>query len=439
MKIRIYDFWIDIILLMGVGVPLIFGGVLDTWRTIMTITIIAVTIIFVSTHRLKKNGSSRFLLFYILLVLAIVLYEIIKASKAFSYSTYEIFYASRQYLWIILAIPLTHVISSGQSVDRHLKRISNIVLLSLGLRTFTWFCGNYLGITVFHTLFYEYGNSWGRGGKQRIDATALIGVLIPLLFYLYQKSKNTKCFTTLCFVFVYLVLVSQTRTLILGFAVCILAMIFFEKRSSLKKLLFQLSLILIFSVAVNLGAIDYILGKMNISLSDGSIGYRFYEYKYYSTFLDDGRWKTGLGIITTLNSQGERLLFGNLDTKMYLDDLGIFECFFQFGMFTLFLYGALIIYLLYVMKKCRQEGDNTFSIYLIGQLFYILTVSLPLDLFGVQRSFSIPVILAISCTIHHTIEKQIKAKKYVHEEYVNESSQEKSRQKRNMVVSASGL
>lgn len=88
-----------------------------------------------------------------------------------------------------------------------------------------------------------------------------------------------------------------------------------------------------------MGLVDFILNKLNISLNDGSIGFRQYEYAYYSSLLLNGKWMTGLGIITSLNSEGNRLLFGNLNTQMYLDDLGIFECFLQFGLFTIFLYG----------------------------------------------------------------------------------------------------
>ena len=79
-----------------------------------------------------------------------------------------------------------------------------------------------------------------------------------------------------------------------------------------------------------MGVLDSLLSKMNITINDGSIGYRRYEFAYYSSLLLEGKWKTGLGIITSLNSNGNKLIFGNLDTPMYLDDLGIFECFLQF-------------------------------------------------------------------------------------------------------------
>lgn len=408
MKIRLYESLIDLLLIIGIGVPLVFGGVLDTWRTVLTIAIIFITIVYIVTHRIRKTEISLFLYIYVIGVLGIATYEIVKGGKSFDYSGYETFYALRQYLWIILAVPLYYVIIKGENVDKYLKKIVKFVLLSLGLRIFTWFCKNYLGITVFYNLLYEYGNSWGRNGNQRIDATALIGILIPVLFYLYRKYKNRKYLLSLGFVFFYLILVSQTRSLILGSAACIISMIFFEKRSSSKKLILQLSLLAVFAIAINMGALDSLLSKMNITINDGSIGYRRYEFAYYSSLLLEGKWKTGLGIITSLNSNGNKLIFGNLDTPMYLDDLGIFECFLQFGLFSIFLYGALLIYIYYVMVKCNQAKEYDFAFYLVGQFFYVAVVSIPLNLFGIQRCLSVPVILAIVCAIHNFVTKKMK-------------------------------
>lgn len=153
------------------------------------------------------------------------------------------------------------------------------------MRTVTWFCKNYLGIIVFYNLLYEYGNSWGRNSIQRIDAIALIGVLIPVLYYLYRKYNNRKYLWALGFVFTYLMLVSQTRTLILSSVVCIISMVFFEKRKSTNKLILQLLFLVAFAIAINMGALDFLLNKMNITINDGSIGYRWYEFSYYSSLL----------------------------------------------------------------------------------------------------------------------------------------------------------
>lgn len=410
MKIRLYDSMLNMLILIGVGVPLIFGGVLDTWRTALTIATILFTAIYLGTHRIKKHEENHFLYVYVFGVFVITIFEIIKAGKSFDYSVFEAFYALRQYMWLLLAIPMYYMIVKRKDVDQYLKKIVRIVMLSLGLRTCTWFLKNYLGITIFNNLLYEYGNYWGRSGKQRLDATALIGVLIPILMYFYRKNGNKKYLFSLGFVFCYLVFVSQTRTLIIGFAVCILTMIFFAKQTSVKKLIVQLSVLFIFALAINMGALDYLLSKMNISINDGSIGYRQYEYAYYSSLLYGGKWKTGLGIMTLLNSSSKKVMFGNLDTQMYLDDLGMFECFLQFGLFSVFLYGALLIYMIYVIVRCKKLKEYDFAFYLVGQFFYVAIVSIPLNLFGIQRSFSVPIIVAIVCAIHNLAIKKAEGK-----------------------------
>lgn len=408
MKIRVYESLIDIIVAVGVGIPLIFGGALDTWRTILTVAIIMLAILYVVTHGIKKTYSSGFLWLYIIGLICIAIFELIKGKSMYGYSGYETFYAVRQYLWILFAIPLYYEIIKGENFDGYLRKIVKIVIASLALRTLTWFCKNYLEITIFSSLLYEYGNSWGRGGKQRLDATALIGVLIPALYYLYKKYKKNKYAIALLFVAAYLVFVSQTRTLVLGMMACVTSMLFLEKRSSSKKLMVQLSLLALLVIAINMGAIDAILNKMNITISDGSIGYRQYEFAYYSSLLAHGKWKTGLGILTAINANGKRLMFGNLDTQMYLDDLGIFECFLQFGLFSLFLYGALLAYMVYVIIRCNKIKAYNYSLYLLGEFFYIVIVSIPLNSFGIQRIFVIPVVLAFTCAIHNSILKMEK-------------------------------
>lgn len=235
MKIRLYESLIAVIIALGVGIPLIFGGALDTWRTILTGAIIMLVLLYVITHGIKKTYSDKFLWFYILGTICIVTFELMKGKNLYDYSNYEIFYAGRQYLWMFFAIPLYYEIIKGENFDKYLKKIVGIIIASLSLRTITWLCKSYFRITIFNSLLYEYGNSWSRGGKQRIDATALIGVLIPALYYLYKKYKKNKYVVALLFVTAYLVFVSQTRTLVLGMIVCLISMFFLEKRSLSKK------------------------------------------------------------------------------------------------------------------------------------------------------------------------------------------------------------
>ena len=58
MKIRLYESLIEVIIALGVGIPLILGGVLDTWRTILTIAIVMLVLLYIITHRIKKTYSN---------------------------------------------------------------------------------------------------------------------------------------------------------------------------------------------------------------------------------------------------------------------------------------------------------------------------------------------------------------------------------------------
>lgn len=411
MKIRLYDLFIDMIIIIGVGIPLVFIWTLDTWRTVLTLMILLFLVVYLVTHGIKKNTSNGFLRFYLIIFAGILIFETVKGIKLYNYSFNEVFYALRLYIWLLFSIPLFGELLKADYYDKYIKKFVNITLISLGIRTVTWFFNNYLKISIFYNLAHEYGNVWERAGKLRIDATALIGVLIPLLFYLYKKYKNKKYLGYLLISFGYVCIVSQTRTLSIGVFACIVAMLFFEKRSLSKKLIIQLGIFAIILIVLNTGALDYIMASMNISLTDGSIGYRQYEFNYYASLLSDSKWITGLGVLTSKNGNARRLLFGDLSTQMYIDDLGMFESILQFGVLAIALYLILIIYIIYIIYKCNKFGEHAYSVYLIGQLIYICIVSIPLNLFGIQRIFSVSLILAITCSIDNKIKNKIENEK----------------------------
>lgn len=407
MKINPYEVCIWFFIIIATGIGLIFPISLDTWRTILTVLVIIFIPLYSITHKRKKSERNTFLKFYIIIYIIIVAFEILKAVNVYHYNFYETFYALREYIWILLAFPLYRILIKSKDLDEKLGIITRITLISLGLRALTWFVNTYFNIQLFTGVLYEYGNVWGRNGRQRIDATTLIGVLIPLLFYLYQKKRKKKYLVELAFVFAYLVFVSQTRMLILGYLICIVSMILFQKKASQEKYMIRMLILCIIAVSVVLGAVNLLLNYLDLSQGVMGLGYRFYEFQYFGSLLENGGWKTGIGILSAANSNAAQLLYGNLDTIMYLSDLGMFECFLQFGLFTIFMYGAIYIYMFVLITKCNSTKQYEYSSYIIGQLAYIFVISIPLNLFGVQRSFSVAIILAIVCSISYEIRKGI--------------------------------
>lgn len=404
MKIKLNEALVYLLIVIASGITLVFPFVLDTWRTIITFLVILSVATCALKYRKVKKKNNRFITIYVLIYSIIVLIGIIVGNNSFHYTLYEVFYGLRQYIWMIAVFPIYILLVRSRNIDRTLEKIINIVLFSLALRLITWISGNYLGLDLFPNLFYEYGLVWTRGGVVRIDATCFIGVVIPLLLYLYGKYHAIKYLYKLCFTVIYVLLVAQTRMVIIAVCGSIISTIFFKRRKTQKRLLVQMLVLLSIAAAFGTGLVDLILQHMNITVNDGSIGYRQYEYLYYSSLLIDNRWKYGMGIISSINYNAKRMLMGNLNTTMYLDDLGAFECFFQFGILSFLLYGLLIFYLIKTFFKCDHFG-NAFSIYLIAQLLYILIASIGLDIFGIQRIFSVPFIVAIACAISSRVDR----------------------------------
>lgn len=403
MKVKLYDLWAWMIIAAATGITLIFSVVLDTWRTVLALIIPLFTLIYLMTHRRKRSEKNKFLPGYLTAFFLIVAFEAFYAKRLFGYTINELLYGVRQYIWLLFAVPLYYIIEKTDDFDEKLITISKIIMLSLYIRAFTWLVNYTTGLIIFRDILYEFGSAWFRNDRPRIEATCLIGVLIPLLAYLFDKYRKRKYAAEIIFVFVYLLLIAQTRTLIAGFLACLCTMIFFKRRSSGRKFAIQLFILILAAFFYVLGGVDIVLSQFD--MKSGSLSFRIYEIQYYSQLLSDSRWNlTGFGILSGLNKAASALLNGNAATPMYLSDMGILECYFQFGIFSFFLYGALYVYMIYVINKCSRKNEFEYSFYLIGQLVYIVVVSIPSNLFGVERIFSVSVILAIVCSISKRID-----------------------------------
>ncbi|MDA8226461.1 MAG: hypothetical protein M0T74_01930 [Desulfitobacterium hafniense] len=395
-RINIYEAGFYFLVALATGIFLVLPVTLDTWRTILATVSIFFVLVYFMTHKKKQKCNNKYLLFYISFLVLTVGFETARAVSSYEYSVYELFYSLREYIWILLVIPLFLMFKHKGDFKSILRNIINITLVSLFIRFVTWVVYSFTGITLFSNVLYEYGISWGRNGTARIDATPLIGVVIVSLYYFYIETKNKKYLIKLLFVFFYLLVVTQTRTLLISSLFCCAIMIFFQKRKPNVRFVFQVLALTIVVGAILLGAFDKLLDYLGLSSGVIGLDYRYFEFNYYLGLLGEGNWKLGLGILTTINPASNSFIFGNLDTKMYLDDLGFLGCFVQFGLLSILMYGLLYFYMFKVMRKCFKVHQDNYGLLMMGLLSYIFMISIPLNLFGIQRSFSLPIILAVT-------------------------------------------
>lgn len=407
-RMNVFELFFYLLILISSGVVLALPWALDSWRNVLVFLSIVFTFSYFMTQKIPLGKMQINFKFYLIIYWVIFFVQSILSISRYNYTVYEYFYAARTYLWFIIVFPLFFILVKNNNFEKILINIIKITLLALLMRTLVWSVYVLFGVEIFKNLLFEYGISWSRVGSFRIDATPLISISIIGTFFFYEKTKQRKFIFYLLLIFLYLFFVTQTRTLLLGSICTIVCMIIFKKRTTDIKFLVFILTIFILVISASLGMFDRIIAYLDLDSGLQSLGYRYYEFEYYFSLLENDNWKLGLGILSSQNVVTDSILFGNLSTPMYLDDLGIFGLFVQFGLLSLPLYFSFLFSVYAVMKKCFNSSYSEYGLFLMGALVYYLLVSVPLDLFGIQRSFSIPIIFAFVGYIENLVKSNKK-------------------------------
>ena len=400
MKIKFtpYEALYYVIAAMLVGIFLIFGIKIDTLRNYGTIFSIISLILFIPTFISRFKFFPKAAKIYSILLIISIFIGIYIASIRYGYNFSNIFFVSRQYVWIMLFwFPLTLFIQRQKNFDKVIKNIVNILVLSLSIRSFVWGIYTFGNLELFPTILREFGDLWFRNETViRVDGTPLIGIGLLLSYYQYSKTRSQLNLLKTIFILSYALFVAQTRILSITLIFALMVMHLANKDNKLRKLkVFTVSLIglLMSLVILFLDKISMFWDSM-ASKQDLGIGFRFWEIRYYQSILLPNNWKFGMGALTSSNPEAQYILNGANGSKMFLDDLGIYELYFQFGLISLLLYGFLIYKLIDLIRKLNHEMLMERSL-LMGILVYVIFSMISLNIYGIQRSFSLSIILAI--------------------------------------------
>lgn len=397
-RIELVELLYYISVALSVGLFLFLNVSLFVHRNLLTLVSITTLILMIPTLLLNIRNISRSAFFFGITFLSCVLYQIIRATNTYFYSSIEIFYAIRQYTWVLLFFVLIYLFANDEKkMKRILDNTLSILSVSLLLRFFSWFSFTFLKANLFPNILMEFGKLWYRNETSiRVDGTPLISIAMFLTFYLFLKYRDKKYLYTLMFMLLFAIFVNQTRMLIFPQIFSMILMYVYHKFPYMP--LYLLFVIVGISCFFFFGGSEWFknwIDAFNNGTSDMGLGYRYWELKYYLGLLTDYRWINGLGILTSSNPNSYFILFGPGRVQMYLVDLGFIELFVQFGLLAIFLYG----YLLYMLTKLIRRMKTKQYIYerslFIGLMANILITAPSLNIFGSQRSYSLVIILAM--------------------------------------------
>lgn len=396
-KSTIIEVYYYFLLSLILGIYLIFPLKLDTLRNYLTIFSVIMLLIVIPIYLKNINKFTKFTNIYFFGIIFAVIYGIYVGYEKYAYDFKDIFYGVRQYVWILLFCPLLVIIKNSKfKYYNVLNNIINLLLISLVLRTISWLGYTLFRLTIFPGFLYEYGDLWYRSDTSiRIDGTPLITVGILGAMYLYLKLGEKKFLYKAIIILLYIVMVNQTRILLISVLLGMLVLVVFSK--NIKGMLYKI-LLAISSLVVIFLSMKFIVNYLGLNFeeNDYGIGYRYWELDYYLQMISDGEWIKGLGVLVASNPYSNLVLYGPSDiTKWYLDDLGFMELFVQFGLVSIPMYTILLYKLLSLAND--KNIDSVDRAFMISLFVVILVTSISLNIYGIQRSFSLSVIVMIMC------------------------------------------
>ena len=108
-RIELVELLYYISVALSVGLFLFLNVSLFVHRNLLTVVSITTLILMIPTLLLNIRNISRSAFFFGITFLSCVLYQIIRATNTYFYSSIEIFYAIRQYTWVLLFFALIYL------------------------------------------------------------------------------------------------------------------------------------------------------------------------------------------------------------------------------------------------------------------------------------------------------------------------------------------
>lgn len=300
--------------------------------------------------------------------------------------------------YYLLVLPLICV--NERSFRRIVKFLVIVTVLTLVLKTASWYSYNFRATELFPFLANEFGENWIRNNKYRYSSTAF-GSLVFMLccFLIVMRRKQQKRLIvlleilTLAFIIFFDVAVYQARSEVIICVVEFLAVYLLNKKDKVEKKILKYSVVIVtvFGILIS-GMLDTFFSSFKITnkLGGGTIRLRLEALAYYGNLLKNSAI-SGVGFFDTTNPSTLAVFRGPMGNR-YLDDLGIIGFIFQFGLFGIIILTLMIYRMIKIYKNAKDKYQKT----LIGGCFvsFVLMSILGACPFDSQRMISIPIFIA---------------------------------------------
>lgn len=360
----------------------------------------------------KEQAEYRYAVCYLIPYTAVIAFTFFYSWIRYNYGLGSLVKFMTHYLYVFMAIPIIYIFHYDRGCKKFLRLLTGIVMLMLLLRFASWYLYNYRGITVFGRLLFQY-KEWTRDGVQRIEAGMLYGVaLVYCSIYAWKGNRRLlyKCF--LLFMIAFLVLATKVRFQTAVSLLTILVVYCFRepKLGDYAALRRAALLIAVVILVFATGIVGRVVSLVSVSGQYGAQTLvRIQGIAHYFSLMADQHAFLGLGFLDNDYPEVKEMMARTIRSPYYLDDIGVFGGIAQFGLLALFLFGVLYFQAIRVCYKCYRNKSNRYFALMMGITTYMIVSSLLLNPFDVQRSFDVPLYIAIISYVNaHAEDDKIK-------------------------------
>jgi len=406
----IIKFFIIIILLNSVSLFKVMGGIVAQPIFVKSLNIVMIIALFIMCS-LYKNALKGTM--FLGISSAILLLPIFFRGFSSELSIYDYVRFSLTYYYVLLSIPLFVVLKLNKfKFESFLKCIVIITTLSFALRTGISLLEHYTGTKLFSDIYLENArDNWYRNGYLRINMPAFGLLIVPLIMYLIDTSRKRKkkyYIIILGFIMLYDLIVLQSRMQVVYTSAEILVYIVFKRRSSLRKLILYLFLIIGAVILFNSSVFNNFIDTFSTSNSiyGGSSQMRLLEISAaIEKILQNPLFGTGI------QARDEIVLqFGWIG---YLSDLGVLYSFVILGITPIIFDIIFIIRAIKAglsSKELSKKNNSNYDVLGFSIAASLLMTCVTSDWMNPYYAICIPFIFAIIEYINSMNQKERKQK-----------------------------
>lgn len=396
---KLFQFFVFLSVVLMVGylklLPVDIGFYYTALFVVLLTLLMFICVIMYQKQWIVEHGD--FAKKYLVVYFVVIMLAAFFTKRNLNYSTYDLIKVIIPYLYIFLSITLIYIFSK-EGIEKTCKVVSSIVNGMLIIKTICWALYNFLEITIFPNILFQY-EGWIRDGFQRIDTGFLFFAALVWNSYQGFKCYKKKSLVYLVFYLFFTMFVARYRFLLMVTMITIFVVFYYSFNRENKKAFIRVTIFFAVLFCVLFGLHEKILEIFSSTGTYGSstINRLSTLTHYFKLLLNQKAW-FGLGLLdTTVRSAREYMLLGvgNTGTSYfyYIDDIGIFGGVVRFGLLSLALYIPLIGKAIKVFFMCRKRKHEYLPIY-AGVCTYMVISCVILNFFDSQRAFDTPFYLA---------------------------------------------